>query len=418
MTPFREWRWTHWVLIIGIFLLLLLTSVLVYALLQPQVFTPAPPPSDQEPPLGSLPAPIAGTPTFPRSPIEDVPLSALQGRNITEPVDLFARGDITFLQAVTTQPVSFVGSGPANRGLNFYDPQQRRFMRIDSNGDVVHVSSRIFAEVENVTYAPNANDSIVEFPDGSNILYNFETEEQVTLPSHWQDFDFAPNSESIAFKSLPLDPNQNWLAISEKDGNQSRQIAFLGDNEDIVDVNWSPNNQVVATYWRPNGLTQSELYFVGFNQENFPLSNIHGLNVEATWTPQGNQLLYSASHQDNDFKPRLWLVDGSGQSMGQNRRSVPLETWTHKCAFANATTVYCGVPVELPRGAGIIPAVADDIEDEIYRVDLQTGSVSRIAIPLENIHVNQLVVSEEEDVIYIHDGFTNQVKALNLVPQL
>lgn len=410
----RDWRWPQWLIVIGIVLLLLLGAVVAYVLLRPEVFAPPPaPPEVVIPP--ELPAPIPGAPELPPAEVPArVPLSQIQGTDLESPIDEVARGDITRVETLVQTPVEHVSLGPSGNNINYYEPSTRKFYRIDSEGNVEKISDTVFAEVENVVFADNGNDAVIEFPDGSNVLYNFETDEQVTLPDHWEDFDFSPDSNSIAFKSLAFDPEERWLAVSDKTGSTARRIALLGNNEDIVDVDWSPNNQVVATYTRPDGLSRSELYFVGFNQENFPLSKVQGINFEGKWTPSGKELLYSTAHQTNDFKPALWLVDGSGTALGQNRRQINLQTWPHKCAFLGDSKAYCGVPRNLPEGAGIIPAVADNIPDNIYEINLDTGATTRLAIPEEILNVESLSVTDDGSQLFIHDRLTGSVRKIRL----
>lgn len=77
-------------------------------------------------------------------------------------------------------------------------------------------------------------------------------------------------------------------------------------------------------------------------------------------------------------------------------------------------TAYCGVPTSLPRGAGLIPSVADDIPDDLYRVDLNTGQSTRLAIPATSLNVQALRVSENGDELFIHDKFSGEVRSMLL----
>ncbi|MBI4122108.1 MAG: hypothetical protein HY461_02145 [Parcubacteria group bacterium] len=409
----RNWGWPQWMLVVGIILLLILGALAAWLFLSPR--TAVTPPRPGEPgAIGTLPTPTPGRPTFPVSDIERIPLSQIQGTNIDQGQDLMARGGVTRLDTVANFPVEFVNRSSNGSSLNYYDPETKRFYRIDADGVISKIGQQVFAEVQDVTWAPNASDAILEFPDGSNIRYNFDTNEQVTFPTHWDDFAFSPNSQSLAFKSNAADPDERWLAISDTNGSNTRLIQPLGNNGDIVTVDWAPNNQVVATYSETDGLTRSELFFVGFNDENFPLSKLEGLKFEGKWVPDGKKLMYSVAHQNDEFRPRLWLADGAGASMGQNRQALSIETWPHKCTFVSAETAYCGVPTSLPRGAGLIPAVADDVPDELFKVDLRTGTTSKVATPETDINVASLTVSEDGKTLFVHDSFTKTIQKINL----
>lgn len=409
----RDWHWPQWMLLSGGILLAVLLSVVIYVLLTPNALVPTP---AQPTPLpgGGLPQVTPGAPSFPPSDIEKIPLGQLQGTDINRGPDLIAKGGVTVTDNVTQFPVDFVSLAPNGNSLNYYDPDTKRFYRVDGNGIITKIGEQIFADVQNVVWAPNAQDAIVEFPDSSNIVYNFETNDQVTLPAHWDDFSFSPSSESIAFKSNALDPEERWLAVSDKNGSSARKIENLGDNGNILTVDWSPNNQVIGTWSEPDGLSHSNLYFLGFNGENFPLSKLEGLKFEGRWTPSGKQVLYSVINQNSNFNPTLWLVDGSGTTMGQNRHPIGLPTWTNKCTFASETEVYCGVPRQLPQGAGLIPSIANDIPDDIYQVNLTNGAITKTATPTTDLNVERMTVSEDGSTLFVQDRFTGSVKKIQL----
>ncbi len=409
----RDWRWPQWTLLAGVLLLVIVGGVLVYVLLNPTALVPQPTPG-QPVPIGGLPTPIPGGPRLPASDIEKIPLNQIQGTELDRGVDLIASGGSTRVDDVSLFPTQYVHLSSNGNSMNFYDNETKRFYRIDGNGTITKIGDQVFSDVQNVVWAPNSADAIVEFPDSSNVRYNFDTNEQVTLPSHWDDFDFSSSSASLAFKSNALDPDERWLATSDANGGSTKRIAPLGDNGNIVNVDWAPNNQVIATYSKPDGLSRSELYFVGFNGENFPLSKLNGLNFEGTWTPDGQKILYSVAEQGLEFRPRLWITDGVGESMGRNRQPIALSTWPHKCTFGAGSIAYCGVPTTIPAGAGLIPSVTDSIPDELYKIDTDTGTVTKIATPASQVNVESLQLSADGKTLFIHDTFTGGIKKVQV----
>jgi len=409
----RNWGWIQWTILIGGILLVILLLIVLYVVSQPEAFRPAVQ-EPTEPGIVGLPPTVEGPPAFPPSPIEQVPLGDIQGFDIPDQPDILAVGNETFVFTLTDFPIQFPSLSPAGDSINYYDPEGNRFYRINQDGIIQEIQDEVFANVENVRWSPNSTDAILEFPDGSNIVYNIDTGDQVTLPAHWEEFDFSPNGDNIAFKSLPLDERENWLAVSNIDGSSSRRIEHLGAFADTVDIDWSPNNQVVATQSETDGLSNSKVFYIGFNGENFKLSRVHGHNFEGTWAPDGKNLVYSAAHEDNNFNPRLWVVDGSGSTMGQNRRPINLQTWTHKCTYSTPTEMFCGVPKELPRGAGLIPSGAENVADDLYHVDIRTGAVTKVAIPLDDVQVTNMLYSEEGNSLIFEDGFTGELKGVFL----
>lgn len=277
-----------------------------------------------------------------------------------------------------------LGVGVTSGGaLNYYNPQNGRFYTIDENGNIVPLSDQVFFNVQDVTWSPTDDKAILEYPDGSKLFYNFNTKEQATLPPFWEDFSFSRNGNQIAAKSIGLSPENRWLVVSNPNGKNTRFVEPLGNNADKVHVDYSPNSQIVGTSLTGEalGADRQEVLFVGKNGENFRSTIVEGRGLVSQWSPTGNHMLYSVYSASSQFKPELWIVNASPQTIGTDRKSLKINTWANKCTFESDRYVYCGVPISLDPGAGFEPAIADSIQDRIYRIDLQSGSQIQVPTP-------------------------------------
>ncbi|MEA3248921.1 MAG: hypothetical protein U9Q03_01015 [Patescibacteria group bacterium] len=332
-------------------------------------------------------------------------------------VSPIADGGVT--QVTPVSPVSTSGATLTTDGsLNYYNRADGKFYRMGPDGTINELSGKKFFNVDNATFSPNGRDAIIEYPDGSNIYYDFGTDKQVTLPRHWEEFDFDPQGGKIVAKSIGIDPGNRFLITSNPDGSGAIPIQELGENADKVHVDWSPNNQIVATSTtgRPFGVDRREVYLLGQHHENFRSMVVEGLNFQPQWSPDGEQLLYSVAGSLSDYKPRLWVVDASGDNIGLNRRMINIDTWADKCTFADTETLYCAVPTELPRGAGLQPRVADHTPDEIFRIDLVTGLQTRVAIPEGSHTVDSLMLTADGSSLYFTDKGSGMLNEIKLTP--
>ncbi|MBU0625293.1 hypothetical protein KKF05_03050, partial [Patescibacteria group bacterium] len=224
-------------------------------------------------------------------------------------VSPIANGGVTQVKPLTRVQTKNATLSAAGQ-LNYYNRADGKFYRIMEDGTIKSLSESVFHNVDEATFAPNGNQAILEYPDGSNIFYDFTNNQQVTLPRHWEDFDFSPQGNNIVAKSIGLDPENRFIVISNPDGSSARPIQELGNNANEVMVDWSPNNQIVATATtgRKMGLDRHEVYFIGQYHENFRSLIVEGLNFQPQWSPGGEQLLYSSASALSDWKPRLWIV--------------------------------------------------------------------------------------------------------------
>ncbi|MFZ2190487.1 MAG: hypothetical protein WA057_04010 [Candidatus Magasanikiibacteriota bacterium] len=304
-------------------------------------------------------------------------------------------------------PLSNLSSNEAG-GTNFYNQIDGKFYRINKDGKVEALTDKVFYNVQTVAWSPKNDEAIIEYPDGANIYYNFETKKQVTLPKHWQDFSFSSQDEKITAKSIGLSPENRWLITSDVDGNNIKLVEPMGENADKVIVDWSPNNQIIAMSLTGEslGMDRQEVLFVGQHGENFPSTIVEGRGLETKWSSDGNNLLYSVYNARNDYKPELWLVKSDTESIGKGRRLLNLNTWADKCIFADEKTIYCAVPEKLEKGAGFAPSLADTTADVLYKIDVNTGLKSQIPLD-QDYYINSMSIDKNNNKLYFTDKNKN-----------
>jgi len=337
-----------------------------------------------------------------------------EGEEEKEEADETARGGVTRTTTLNDTPALDPVLGSNGRDIQYYNQENGKFYQIDKNGNTTLMSDKVFHNVEKVNWAPDKNKAILEYPDGSNIVYDFESEKQVTLPKHWQDFDFSPDSKQIVMESIGKDPENRWLAISNTQGGDITPIEEVGNNYDSVYPNWSPNHQMVAMYTEGKDFNRQEVYFLGKNEENFKSITVEGRGFQPKWSQEGDKLLYSVYSSDNNMNPQLWSTNAKGEKVGTDRQSLGVNTWAEKCTFSSNTEVYCGVPKELPEGAGLFPELAQDSSDRLYKIDIKSGTKQLVATPDKDYNISNIQISEDESTLFFTDSKTQKIHKMDL----
>ncbi|MFA6106932.1 MAG: hypothetical protein WC745_04680 [Patescibacteria group bacterium] len=284
-----------------------------------------------------------------------------------------------------------------------YNGRDGLFYRIDQNGNTEPLTDKIFHEVQSVYWAPEGEKAILEYPDGANILYNFKTNSQTTLPAHWKDFDFSSSGDEIVMKSIGTDENNRWLAIANADGSKARALEALGGEADRVYPSWSPNKQSVAMFTESTGFDEQKVYFVGLNNENFKSLTITGRGLKFLWSPEGDRLLYSVYSSDSDLKPALWAANAKGEAIGSGRKNLNIFTWADKCVFSGNENAYCAVPETLEEGSGLYPELANASPDALYEINIYTGQKKLVATPETPASMRNLILTENGRYLYYSD---------------
>lgn len=330
-----------------------------------------------------------------------------------------ASGGKTLVTQVGSADVQDIALGTNGQNIVYYNSADGKFYMIDAQGNVIALTDDVFKNVENVTWGTSKDKAVLEFPDGSNIFYDFNKDQQYTLPPEMEDFTFSPSDAEIGFKYITENEKDRWLGVASPDGSNAMGLEQLGANGDKVDVDWSPSGTVVATFYEFINGTQQEINLVGLKGENFKNFIAEGQDFRGAWSPDGSKLLYSVFNAENDYKPTLYITDASGEKIGQNHIALNLNTWSDKCAFNGKSTVYCAVPTSLDRGAGFSKESTYGTPDEIYKIDVNSGVKTLIAIPsnsqgINNYSIEQLSVSNDGSTLFFKDSQSKKLNKLLL----
>lgn len=322
-----------------------------------------------------------------------------------------AQGGPTQIRQLTSGEVlSPVSSGSSR--ARFYDPSDGLIYDVSIDGTLEPISNTAFPEAENAKFDKAGEQVILEFPDGSNIIYNITQNKQITMPAHWEEFDFSSTGSEVIAKSINDSTNGQIIAL-KSDGSQAAVIADMGQNADKVDIEWSPNGNFVA-------LSETGPALAGFGRKSYLLIDQNGeapgsivadgQNFSSKWTPDSRSIVYSTTSPNNADRPSLWITSASGDEIGTDRRKIDLETWIEKCTFRDNTVMLCAAPREIEDYVDYNYQFNDSIDD-LFEVNLLTGRVTMLAESTQNIRMFNLSVSDDKSQVF----FTDQLGRLNSI---
>lgn len=401
-------------LIIGFFLVVAaLAFGLYWVFFRP---TPSPvTPTTPSRPTGALPSAGTGGPqavTTTEIGPGGLPTAPSQPFVPTIPRGIPTASRTTTLSRDITSNVS-VSKGGQIRGYNNLDG---KFYRVTPEGDAIPMSAQIFNNVESVDWGNSTDKAVINFPDGSNILYDFSNDRQVSLPRHWQDFNFSPDDDKIVAKSVGNNADNRFLVVANPDGTSARAVESLGKNEEKVYTSWSPNNQMIAYSFtgEPLGADRQQIIMLGQNQENFKGLVVEGRGFIPNWAPSGQNILYSVYNRTNGYLPTLWVSGASGDNVNANRVKLQLNTWADKCAWQNDDMLICAVPTELGQGAGLQRELFANTPDEIWKINLKTGEKINLGQPSFAPSAANMAVTPDGKAAVFTDSITGQLVRFEL----
>lgn len=327
----------------------------------------------------------------------------------------------TVTPSAIAQPANVIVNDPAyfssvttDGRIIYYNAKDGKFYRVDSNGNITALSDQVFTNVSNAVFDHAGGKAIMQYPDGSNISYDFATNKSITLPKHWQDFEFSATDQQMTFKNMGLDPANRFLVTANYDGTGVRIIESIGENADKVVPNWSPDNQVVATYNTSKDASRSEIFFIGQNNENFKSLTVEGRDFRGNWSPDSTKMLYSVYDPNNNYAPQMWISDANGDNIGNNRQKISLNTWADRCTFAGNNLAICSAPETMPFGAGLEPDVTAGITDRIWTIDLTSGKTSLVAQPDNLAAIGEIMyLPSSPNTVYATGKYDSKIYKIN-----
>ncbi|MBP7005595.1 hypothetical protein KBB27_00515 [Patescibacteria group bacterium] len=342
------------------------------------------------------------------------------GANVPGAAGTGAAAPVSRTTSLVDFPTEFAAAGAisatSNSALRFYNPADGKFYATDLSGNTNPLSDHAFYNVETVSWANTNDRAILEFPDGSNVLFDFTQNRQATLPNHWQDFHFSPDDQQITAKSVGNNETNRYLVVSNPDGSNPQAVQELGNNADKVETTWSPSNQVVAYAHTgaPLGMDREQVVLVGKNHENFPGLVTEGRGLIPSWSPTGKSLLYSVYTSQNGYLPELWITSGDATTINTNRKRLLLNTWADKCGWSGDSVLVCAVPSSLETGAGLQRDIANKGPDQIYKIDLKTSQKTNLGTVDGSTDISHVTVSADGQTAYLVDHTSGHISSFNL----
>jgi len=327
-----------------------------------------------------------------------------------------ARGGITKSPVLTENSILNPTLSSDGKNINFYDPANAKFYRIGADGKIIELSGKNFYNVKKITWSPQGDKGILEYPDESKIFYDFTSGRQTTLPKHWEGFSFDAGGNQIVAKSIATDINNRWLITANPDGTNANVVLPLGRNGDKVQDTWSPAGGVIAfsDTGRPQGFARKQIIPIDPAGETLNPLIVEGLDFKPLWSKDGDKLIYSTYSPDSDYKPEIWITNAQGEQSGTGRKRLNLNTWADKCAFYDNNTVYCAVPETLETGAGFAPIVANQSRDILYKIDLETGLKTLVAMPESGSSMKNLIFSADGTTMYFTDSNSERLLKMQI----
>lgn len=327
-------------------------------------------------------------------------------------ISVTANGGQVAPQKLVDTGAQFVNLASDGQALNYYDSTTGLFSKINPDGSLSLISSQVFRDLNNATWAPSSDKAVLEFQNGSKMIYNFATRQSYEIPSQFTDFSFSPDSKKIAAKDMKTNEEERWLVTVDDRGGNKQFLEHLGDNADRVKVQWNPNDKIIGTSAKSIDNERSEVIFLTKDGTKLGKAIVQGRDLRYDYSEDGNRMVYSVWNPNSNFLPTLWVTSTNPNNIDQGRVNTGLNTWADKCTYYQNTTIYCAVPKQISQYSGILPS-NNDSPDDIYQINPDTGVSVKIAEPVFPVQIQNIKVSADGSTLFYTEqdsGAVNKIK--------
>jgi Tol biopolymer transport system component len=187
---------------------------------------------------------------------------------------------------------------------------------------------------------------------------------------------WSPNGSRLACEGFgQTDPSLNGVyTLRSSDGGDLQRVTS-DPNGDDAPSDYSPNgNRLVFT--RANDTTYA-LYTVKLDGSGMKQITPDGMDFNfgnGSWSPQGNQIVFSAHVPNGDFHSSVWVVHSDGTGL----RQLPI---AGPCGgpFADPSTFGCFNPIWSPDGQKIaFGRNQDDDQRDLYTVNADGSGLFQV----------------------------------------
>lgn len=248
--------------------------------------------------------------------------------------------------------------------------------------------------------------SAFQRPTGTDYrLFDYATNQSTDIGSNFKSFAVAPDGRHIAFITTNADDSRS-LIVSWPDGSQ--QIQRLTTRIEESSLSWRTNDELVLISRRSDR--------AGYDLSLLPPNGVLNTlitnkeNLETSWSPDGNYLLYSYFAPEGGVS--LWLRSiRTGEEV-----SLGIYTSAKKCAWHPIDiAVTCGIPMRKSLSRDVAADRTATIDD-VYTYDFEENTLRLVYAGVSSalIGVTEPLISSSGTYFVFTNMFDSRLYVLPL----
>jgi len=229
-----------------------------------------------------------------------------------------------------------------------------------------------FRNVEDIVWSPQKDKAIIVFPEEKH-TYDLVEKSSTKLDEHITAATFSPDGSKILYK---FDSDElHALAQADPDGSNWKKIKDVGPGNLVL--HWYRPDRI-AYHSPASGYSRTTIYTCNLEGKDIKVIASDNYGSGARWSPDGLKMIFTTSPKESSSLA-LKLAWGDGSHV----RDLGMNSLVEKCTFSqDSKTLYCALPEPISTRF-VLPDDWYDkkviTSDSFWKIDTETGERTKIA---------------------------------------
>lgn len=263
----------------------------------------------------------------------------------------------------------------ASEGDNivYFDQKAGEFYIATTAGtNIEPLTQARLTNVQKITWSPTKDKAILHLPTEKN-TYDLKEKTQVKLDKHITSVAFSPDGSKILYKYDS--ETTHTLNQANPDGSKWQKIKDVGAGNLVL--HWYKSDRI-AYHAPASGHSRTTIYTCKLDGSDIRIIASDNYGSNAKWSADGMKMIFTTSPKESSALA-LKLAWGDGR----NIKDLAMNTLVEKCTFSqDSKTLYCAIPEPISTRF-VLPDDWYDkkviTSDSFWKIDTETGERTRIA---------------------------------------
>lgn len=296
---------------------------------------------------------------------------------------------------ITDIPVNNISLGDEDNSVFYLGNNKSAIYKVKFNADktiqiVSQVTNPGLSGINEIIWSPSKDAAL--FKKGSSAYFfdfqkfNFVSQQETKFGDDIGDVAWSPDNSKIAYSYAPASGERSLIFADRSNTVIRRALNFNDLNIQNPYLVWSPSSELILIIPRNTDPGTNKIYMYNAYTTEFKSITDTGNNTEASFSPDGNKIIFSSVSNDptNPVKSALSIMNSDGTEI----KDLGIKANVSKVAWIDNSNI------------AIATFDPETTKEVLFRYNVDSRQKTGFSIPLAGIFVNSMLVSPDKKTLY------------------